>query len=1374
MKEKTRPRFRGWWFLVLILFSLGAAFKLIDLYGKQFAIQALNRVLEREIAAHYKVEYQDVLVDVWKHKMQIQHFSLSRDTLPQNDSGKKQYQIFIPTLDIQLESVKSIFLDKILSVKGLSVVHPEIRIINHSKGEKSTITTESSSLLELISRYLNLFTIDFLKIDKAKFAYQKDDLFELADIDFELRQFVLDSTLQRRKFFNAEYIELVVSNEQFLLNDNIHQLTFDKLRLSTQDSILSFENIQLQPKPEIDLRAVDWERTKALYNLSIPTFALKGIDYEKSYMAKAICIDQLQLQEPVFKVRSASVQPPKSSDNNDAVLTILQNFAPAIAINHIQVNNGIFEFRTSKDEKVQLATRMNYLELFNFQIDPYDFYFTLDEPPFYDFKFELEDFEQVLPGGAYRLKAGTIALNSMDSTLNLESATLIPERFRKDSSQSKLHVHIPSFNATKVHFLEALFGKGIRIDSIQLKQPTIALQQGKKVTQPSEKQASIAKLRQVLKQSHLDPISVNHIGILEGQLAIDTLIALEQYHLYFDKVQLNTSLQAWSDIAKQFLFTGMGTTIKSKAFKAQIAFLESNGQNHILNNVAVALQRPDLALEFEAPNIQLKDTELDSLIEGEIQFDSLIVEGGKTDLRLFEKQDTVASTKDSFSLPFTGNLLVLKDNALNLTLAKGERVQIADMDYSITMDGKFKVPNLSLQNIQIEQAANPKQITVDKLEKLDTNAHYIFEDIQFAFDTSYSGIQQFLIPELKVLNFDRERLIKKQELVFGNVELNHPKIVIVQGADIQAPSAETTSGTFPKLWVDSFLLHSVDFSYQQIKHGDTTLFSIPDVDFGVQDVKGLDVTKIVEDSLLMKQSFLLNTLGPVRLQLPNLKIEFSNIRYDSDPNELWIHDLILQNASSRFEQRTELESLRLKDLDLNAFLLEKQLKMELCAVSSLSTTMKIVPRDTTRVAPSGKGLINLGYGLDIKAFELDKASANVQADRPIEIRGLRLQIKELKTDSSLSIQELDQRLETLFFEVEELELPLGEYDEYTLRQKLYYDSELAQLKIDGLQLQPNFTEEAYNQLLEYQNDYFDVQVKNISLYDVPLRKFLEQDWTFSRIDLDGLNAVVSRDKRLPDLAKPRALIQGQIKNINTPFLIDTLYLNGDLSYTEVVDSSGHISFIEFTDIDGSLQHITNKEDQFDQPMTLNAKGKLFDVGPFRTSGTFNLGDSLNTFDWSGKVHKMDLTVLNQLITPLAGIHIHSGKSKQVIFKITGNDHSAIGEMSFKYNKLKFQIINKDAPGKLSFGNALRSFFANRLVKSNNPSFLSKRMGIVYFERDQNKAIFNFWGKSILSGIISSVGARNNRKRLKLMSEEELEKLHYRTLFGEKLRPKKLN
>ena len=71
------------------------------------------------------------------------------------------------------------------------------------------------------------------------------------------------------------------------------------------------------------------------------------------------------------------------------------------------------------------------------------------------------------------------------------------------------------------------------------------------------------------------------------------------------------------------------------------------------------------------------------------------------------------------------------------------------------------------------------------------------------------------------------------------------------------------------------------------------------------------------------------------------------------------------------------------------------------------------------------------------------------------------------------------------------------------------------------------------------------------------------------------------------------------------------------------------------------------------------------------------------------------------------------------------------------------------------GKVIKSFFANAfVVKKNNPAFkIFPRQGDMYYERDPQKIIIDYVAKTALSGIISSIGARNFRKEIKNIQNE---------------------
>ena len=87
-------------------------------------------------------------------------------------------------------------------------------------------------------------------------------------------------------------------------------------------------------------------------------------------------------------------------------------------------------------------------------------------------------------------------------------------------------------------------------------------------------------------------------------------------------------------------------------------------------------------------------------------------------------------------------------------------------------------------------------------------------------------------------------------------------------------------------------------------------------------------------------------------------------------------------------------------------------------------------------------------------------------------------------------------------------------------------------------------------------------------------------------------------------------------------------------------------------------------------------------------------------------------------------------------------------MNFYYHRLKLRFLNPLDTTKKNFALSFKNFVANELVlRSNN-----KRPAQVFYIRDTEKFIFNYWFKSIFSGVIASAGIRTDQKYKKQLKQ----------------------
>ena len=98
------------------------------------------------------------------------------------------------------------------------------------------------------------------------------------------------------------------------------------------------------------------------------------------------------------------------------------------------------------------------------------------------------------------------------------------------------------------------------------------------------------------------------------------------------------------------------------------------------------------------------------------------------------------------------------------------------------------------------------------------------------------------------------------------------------------------------------------------------------------------------------------------------------------------------------------------------------------------------------------------------------------------------------------------------------------------------------------------------------------------------------------------------------------------------------------------------------------------------------------------------------------------------------MRVETGNLKRLAFNFTYDDDRSAGDLLFEYDNLKVHILDKED----RTNKKVQSFFTNILVlqKENIRDDRSFREGTIAFERDKKKSLFNYWWKSLLSGIKS--------------------------------------
>jgi len=317
------------------------------------------------------------------------------------------------------------------------------------------------------------------------------------------------------------------------------------------------------------------------------------------------------------------------------------------------------------------------------------------------------------------------------------------------------------------------------------------------------------------------------------------------------------------------------------------------------------------------------------------------------------------------------------------------------------------------------------------------------------------------------------------------------------------------------------------------------------------------------------------------------------------------------------------------------------------------------------------------------------------------------------------------------------------------------------VSIEGLKLKPKVNKLEYGWKVGHQTDWMTVNGNSIIINGIDFEQLIDGEIHLQEIYIDSLDIEVFRDKNVPfPVDQTRYMPQKMISDIKVPLNIEVIILNhADVKYEELDSEAEQAGFIEFKNMTVGMQNISNDSASLveNNILLIAANTDVMGQGNLQADMEFDLTDPDYKHKYRGFLSAMDLTGLNNILEPNVRIRIKSGQLNKMEFNVEGDDYYAVGEMEMMYDDLHINLISKKRGTTSAMGPAMGSFFANTFfISRNNPRFLFVRRGDIYAERDTTKSVFNYMSKTALSGVVSSIGAKNNRKEIRKANKEARE------------------
>ncbi|HEV2479785.1 MAG TPA: hypothetical protein VGS79_08965 [Puia sp.] len=289
--------------------------------------------------------------------------------------------------------------------------------------------------------------------------------------------------------------------------------------------------------------------------------------------------------------------------------------------------------------------------------------------------------------------------------------------------------------------------------------------------------------------------------------------------------------------------------------------------------------------------------------------------------------------------------------------------------------------------------------------------------------------------------------------------------------------------------------------------------------------------------------------------------------------------------------------------------------------------------------------------------------------------------------------------------------------------------------IAGFHILPRLSREETFKKARWQQDYVTVKGRALTLSGIKLAG--GERLTSVGIDklvLDGVSVDASRDRHLPfhhGIEKP--MPTKLLDKVPFDIHIDTaLLINDDVTYNELSPASNRWSTVHIASIDGSIKGLKTRDNTRDT-LKLDAHARLFDGHIRRFDYRESYGDSLSSFTAKTTLAAVDLKKFSEISIPAAAVSITGGYVDTAWSTWQGNRYAAYGTMNFYFNKLRIKVLNKKDSLRRGVVPELETWAARILLPGSN-----KRTSEIFFERDREKFVFNYWVKTQASGILAAL------------------------------------
>jgi hypothetical protein len=410
--------------IIILTLSLGLLVGLnlvLKRYMGSVVSSLVKEFVQEKSMGFYEVDFEEIALVLNAGQFYMSEFTFDihpdyRDNIDyENFKEDYIYTAKIPRLQIDIDNFWSVLVKKELSISGIEITAPFIKIINLNKDKKpKKISLEAGNLYEVMSEHLKELEVNDFLIADGEFDYEAYkgpdyDNFKIKGLTFEVNNFQVNKESDSRtdKFFYTDDISLQIKDQLLYLKDSIHKVTFDKFYISTSNNEFGFENFNLTRRQDAAINV----KTHDHYEISIPILRLSGIDFLAAYNNNLLIIDSVQILDPMINIKKRTKSQQDSTRNG--LMDVAMIYNEYLKVDHFNFENAnlIFTDATKQQAKQysidQISAHITQVEIDAERNSKDQYSFSFDEADLI-----VKDYEVNLPDSTNTVKFGEFSISS--------------------------------------------------------------------------------------------------------------------------------------------------------------------------------------------------------------------------------------------------------------------------------------------------------------------------------------------------------------------------------------------------------------------------------------------------------------------------------------------------------------------------------------------------------------------------------------------------------------------------------------------------------------------------------------------------------------------------------------------------------------------------------------------------------------------------------------------------------------------------------------------------------------------------------------------------------------------------------------------------